>query len=560
MATHDTDNAVFNDKLHIIERSDPVGADFMNGLLKQLIWNDVALMRAAGQFAGSKNEQAKFLLNLHKNGKKYGVRFDAFSINPSPTGTLILDSTGMVAEPSTNTYRGQNDFEGESIFYGLPVNGSVTSDGDFTVTKIFGVDSDFSLTEADVWILFLPQFCKITIDANGETDIFSDTWYDGFWPEAAAIKTDGSLRDFIPIAKYIASKVNGVEMSVSGGIATQHSHASSITSFKSKGTQYCGQTMQDWEHMRNLFICSFGTRNFQSKMKGCTSYYLQYPATVVESDVERIIISKAQAANLVVGSAVSIGNATALNSGGTAGNIDRGQAGMHAKANRVRITKIEEYDANNSAVYVDNGGVTFSTGVNVVSGIDCPTYLSTMQWRTGGCNDVLGSCGSPYNNQSAKEPCLLYGVEMFLGYWEPCGNTIVVTENHKLVPYICYDCTELSTSGKTSDYTKVNIAIPNCNASWKYASEMGFDPDNPGVRLATGNEATSTTGYADGLYTEDLESLADGQQREVLLAGGLNYGELVGLWNAGLNNSLSYSGWGYAARLSATGRSGQEAA
>ena len=83
-------------------------------------------------------------------------------------------------------------------------------------------------------------------------------------------------------------------------------------------------------------------------------------------DVERIIITKAQAANLVVGSSVSIGNATTLS--GESPNIDRSQSGMHAKANRVVITAIEDYDESNSAVYVDNGGTKFSTASTMING------------------------------------------------------------------------------------------------------------------------------------------------------------------------------------------------
>lgn len=64
--------------------------------------------------------------------------------------------------------------------------------------------------------------------------------------------------------------------------------------------------------MDNLFEVAFATRNSQSIMSGCTSYYNRFYATVVENDVERIIISKSDANYLVVGSTVSIGNATAL--------------------------------------------------------------------------------------------------------------------------------------------------------------------------------------------------------------------------------------------------------
>ena len=154
--------------------------------------------------------------------------------------------------------------------------------------------------------------------------------------------------------------------------------------------------------MDNLFLVAFATRDSQSVMAGCTSYYYQYAATIQESDVERIIISKAQAATLVVGSVVSIGNATALTSGTP--NIDRGQSGMHAKANRVKIVSIEDYDGENSAVNVDNSGQKFSTASTIVSDVECPTYISTMPWMTGACDNVLASCGSPVSNTNGRIP------------------------------------------------------------------------------------------------------------------------------------------------------------
>lgn len=538
MATFDVGNAGFNPNLRMLETTDRAHADVLNQLFGQLINNDVAIMEAASSMFATKNAQAAFLLNLHKDGKKYGVHFDKFSINPSTSGTRLYDAAGMVAYPSTNLVRGQNDFEGVSCWYHLEVNGSVDSDGEFQVSKIRGIDDDFTLTGADVWCLYLPQWVSITIDAYGETKIISDTQFEGSFLQGCAIRTDGTRRPFVAIAKYMAGKnSSNVESSISGVVATQHSHTSSITSFKSKGTQYCGQTAQDWDFQRNLFEVAFASRNSQSVMAGCTSYYMEYPVTVSETSVERVIISKSNANNLLVGSCVSISTAT-----GRSGNI----------AARKVITKIEEYDANNSAVYIDNGGTTFST--------ETTYYLATMQWKTGACDKVLGSCGSPTNNTSGKEPFLLFGVEMALGYWEPMGNTIMYVADHVMNPYICYDCTKLSTSGKTSDYVKINIDIPNTAGSWKYISELGLDTNNPSVRFASAADADSSKGYADGVVTNDISTMSDGEQREVLCAGYLDCGARAGLWFAYLTSGLSILVWYSAARLSATGRSGQTAA
>lgn len=467
MSYFDISGAVFNNQLRELETSDPVHADVFNAVFRQLINNDVALMEAASMFAGEKNKQAEFILNLKRTGKKYGVHHSAFDVSPLSAGTRTLDAVGMVAQPSTNTVRGRNDFEGESVFYGLEVNGHVDDAGEFIVEYIKGIDNEFSRTERDTWMLYLTQWINITIDANGESLVISDEHHAGFFPEGAAIRTDQTVRPFVAQAKYMAGNgSDGKAASISGvNAAHDQSHNGMITRFKAKGTQYCGTTAQDKNHMDNLFEVAFATRNSQSIMSGCTGYYNRFYATVVENNVERIIISKSDANSLVVGSTVSIGNATALS--GSNPTDDRGNAGLHAKANRVIITKIEDYDSNNSAVYVDNGGTKFSTGSTMVGSTEVKTTIVTMPWHTGACDNVLGSCGSPNSNTSGKDPYILFGVEMFLGFYEVISNVILKISNHVMTACICYDCTKLATS-VTSDYVECGYSIADTQESWKY--------------------------------------------------------------------------------------------
>lgn len=558
MSYFDISGATFNDQLRKFETSDPGHADVFNAAFAQLIQNDVSLRNAASIFAKSKNEQALFLLNLRRTGKRYGVHFDEFSVSPLSAGTRLLDAVGKEAKPSTNTVRGVNDFEGESVFYGLEVNGHVDDSGEFIVEYIKGIDNEFSRETKDVYILYLTQYIEMKVDANGESIILSDERYPGTFPEGAAIRTDGTVRPFVVIAKYMAwDDESGIAHSHTGKTVTHNqSHNGMITRFRKKGTQYCGTTAQDKAHLDNLFQVAFATRNAQSVMQGCTSYYSQYKATIQENDVERIIIAKSQANSLVVGSVVSIGNATVLSNENP--NIDRGQEGMHAKANRVLITKIEDYDGSNSAVYVDNGGIKFNTSNTMIDDVISPTYISTMPWRTGSCDNVLGSCGSPTNNTSGKEPYILFGIEMFLGFYEVISNVILKIANHIMTPYICYDCTKLATS-ITGDYIAVGYHVANTGASWKYISKLGYDPENPCVRHGIEVNASSSTGYADGQYTEDLEKASDGT-REWLSGGALTVGAIAGRWYASLSIGLGNSGWYSAARLSASGRCAQKAA
>ena len=561
MSYFDISGATFDENLRKLETSDPAHADVFNALLGQLINNDVALKEAVTKFAASKNEQALFLLNLHKDGKKYGVHFDNYDVTPSSNGTRLFDAVGMTAAPSTNAVRAVNDFDGKGCFAYLEVNGSVDENGDFQVQYIKDIDNEFSRTKYDTWCLYLTQYVYRKFDSNGEDTVISDTRHSAEWlPEGGAIRPDGTIRPFVAIAKYMSGdNADGVASSISGVSPKNYSFQSSLTKFRAKGTQYCAETSQDSERMTRLMEIAFATRNSQSVMAGCNWWWTQTPATVQENDVERIIISKSAAKELVVGGTVSIGNASSLTSDSKP-ETDRGNTGLNAKANRVRITKIEDYDDNSSAVYVDNGGQKFSTASTTVSGVTCPTMLSTMPWNTGGCDDVLGSCGSPTSNASGKEPYILFGVEMSSGFWEPKGNTVMKIENHVMRPYICYDCTKITTAGATTeDWIALGYVIPDNKGSWKYISKLGYSVDDPEVRYPVEVNASSSNGYADGCYTEDLEKAGDGQ-REVLGSGSLRNGTIDGRRRAYLGAGLGDNWWYYAARLSACGRCGRRAA
>lgn len=148
------------------------------------------------------------------------------------------------------------------------------------------------------------------------------------------------------------------------------------------------------------------------------------------------------------------------------------------------------------------------------------------------------------------------------GYYrqEPKGNTVMKIENHVMRPYICYDCTKITTAGATTeDWIALGYVIPDNKGSWKYISKLGYSADDPEVRYPVEVNASSSNGYADGCYTEDLEKAGDGQ-REVLGSGALDHGTLGGRRDALLSAGLGGSWWRYAARLSACGRCGRRAA
>ena len=75
-------------------------------------------------------------------------------------------------------------------------------------------------------------------------------------------------------------------------------------------------------------------------------------------------------------------------------------------------------------------------------------------------------------------------------------------------------------------------------ASWKYITEETTDP-NLGIMIPTKVGGGSTTGFADGLYTDAATS----GQKEWLALGFLDTGSNAGLWILNANNGWSNTNW-----------------
>ena len=512
--------------------ADQKGQDMIIALCREILGH------VDGGQTDAKSKVAAEYFTLRRTGREWGVKFPAYSVSPTPIGQRTRNAVGMEAYPSTDSLAARNDFDSYSAFNGLECNGYVdATTRDFVVTYFKGEDG-YSETENDKWVLFGTHWFKIDL-SDGEEDVITDTPKEGFCPEGAAIRADGSIRPFVAIAAYGASDgSDGKAASVSGKIPYYNmSHNGCITKATAKGAQYCMTTQQDKAHMDTLFLITFATRNSQSVMAGATSYYLQYAVAQTEENVERVIVTNAQASGFVVGSVVSVGDKGENESG------DRGNSYMHNLADRKQIISIEDIGDGKSAIYIDTGGEAFTTTET--------TYISTMPWKTGATDGVLGTCGSPISNTSGKFPYKLYNVEYAWGQYEVVSNVVMKITNGVMKPHICYDCKLLSSSAPTEAYKEVDMVIPNNEGSWKYVAELGYDPNHPTVRYGVTVGATSSTGYCDGQYTENFTEELNGS-REVLV-GDLHNGASAGRWIANLGDGLGLAWWDVAARLSASG-------
>lgn len=233
------------------------------------------------------------------------------------------------------------------------------------------------------------------------------------------------------------------------------------------------------------------------------------------------------------------------NKGGNA-NTDRNYAYNHDVFKAARITAIEAYDDECSAVYFDVAE-PFDTAVDQL--------LSTAPWHTGACDRIQGPDGSPTSCKGGKEPYRIQGIEMGYGAYEVVANVTLEareTTGGELREdvHICYDTAKLSKGAPTADYTATGFTLPcKKTAGWVYLADVA---NAGGMFLGTGEAAGSTTGLGDGFYQDVSTSKG---YREFRGLGYLGVGAIAGLFCVVGGSGLAFADWNFASRLSGVGRS-----
>ena len=491
---------------------------------------------AAG--GGIENALSNFFA-LRRTGKVYTTRIYKYDTSTSPTGVKLNDNEGLVRKPSTNTVIGQDDYREIGVFMHFPCNFTVDDKGFNHVTALQG-QPDFKKTgKVDVGEVTMSAWVGITDNPEYVDYHYSDSPNEalGLRPMGESINPDGTISPFMIHGKYGAGDIDGVPYSSAGLILANGSqkggkpvsHTGLIAYMRKKGSMYVGTTNWDLFYKQLMMIILYATTNSRSVMAGCNSYSMQEMAAVAETGVTRVILPKAKANNYIVGSYVSVGDI------GSNTNKDRYYAYMHNLAYDVKILKIEPVDDTNSAIYLDTE--PFNTTLT--------TCISTMPWRTGSTDSVLGSDGSPFSNTDNKNPFKIQGIETGYGAYEVLSNVFmdIVTDEDgtpKRDVYICMDASLLTTdmNAAKTRYKKVAAQVTYTAASWKYISKCFVDPAL-GIMVPTETKAGSTTGFCNGLYTDSGTS----GQREWLSLGYLNLGAVYGLWILGACGGVGGANW-----------------
>lgn len=505
---------------------------------------------AAG--GGIENALSNFFA-LRRTGKVYTTRIYKYDTSTSPTGVKMNDNEGLVRKPSTNTVIGQDDYREIGVFMHFPCNFTVDDKGFNHVTALQG-QPDFKKTgKVDVGEVTMSAWVGITDNPEYVDYHYSDSPNEalGLRPMGESINPDGTISPFMIHGKYGAGDIDGVPYSSAGLILANGSqkggkpvsHTGLIAYMRKKGSMYVGTTNWDLFYKQLMMIILYATTNSRSVMTGCNSYTSQEMATVAETEVTRVILPKAKANNYIVGSYVSVGDI------GSNTNKDRYYAYMHNLAYDVKILKIEPVDDTNSAIYLDTE--PFNTTLT--------TCISTMPWRTGSTDSVLGSDGSPFSNTDNKNPFKIQGIETGYGAYEVLSNVFmdIVTDEDgtpKRDVYICMDASLLTTdmNAAKTRYKKVAAQVTYTAASWKYISKCFVDPAL-GIMVPTETKAGSTTGFCNGLYTDSGTS----GQREWLSLGSLHDGTVYGLWILNASIGVGFASWDIVSGVSPNGTRGE---
>ena len=492
---------------------------------------------------------------LRRNGKVFTTKIYKWETSTSPVGVKMNANENMVAEPSVGRTEGRDDYAQYGLFHHFTCNFSVDENGFNHVDALEGQIGFTKYGKVQVGEVTMSAWFGIEDTTEAVLYHYSDSQTELTpYPMKESINPDGTISPFMIHAKYAAGDIDGVPYSskglapANGCQATQArnpvSYTGMITYMHKLGGHYCGTTSWDLFYRQLMMIIKYATTHSQSIMAGCTSYSNQNQNLVEETGVMRVVLTKAQAAGYVIGSYVSIGDV------GSNTNRDRYFSYIHNKAYSVKVTKIEDVDDSNAAVYVD-APEAFDTTLT--------TWITTMPWHSGATDEVAGSDGSPNSNTNGKDPYKIQGIETCIGAYEVLGNVVmdIVTGadgNPARDVYVCEDASTLSSNIATvrANYKKAIAQVAYTAASWKYITEETTDP-NLGIMIPTKVGGGSTTGFADGLYTDAGTS----GQREWLALGRLYYGANAGLWILGANAGWSYAYWNIVSGVSPNGTRGE---
>ena len=468
--------------------------------------------------------------NYHRDGKVYQTKLWKSAANPTPTGIKLLDNAGLNFTPSTDTDEGVDDYANIPLFDWWHCNYMRKDNGDVKITAIEG-DDDYAESGAVDVGAFGMSFYWNWDDSNEEYTLvtISDSPNEQYglvpWPEC--VNADGTVSAYWCHSAYpsVIASDGKLRSQPNARVARNQSYQNMITNYGKKGAGYKGAGT-----VRNTFQIVFNAikgniKNSQRICAGLTNYNLQYDAAVERSEKDTYFpVTSAQAANLEIGTCVSVGYAS--NSHGSL-NKDRGQTSIHAYADDVKILRIEDMNDGNKAVYLDISEGFNTTKVALTDFLSSPVILSTMHAYTGETNRIIGKHdGSAGSNTSGKHPYRVQGTEYAVGGHIVSSDTVMEfqADSSKKVYAAKNGVTHITDISKIRSTYKEIGTIPDYSGADWWVGDIGVDTET-GAWYPAVSATSEAQGYGDRCYAGGTETSGT---REYLQGGALWSGSLAG--------------------------------
>ena len=509
--------------------------------IKSVAAEQLAAINAAG---GTLESAIERYYAMRRTREIYTVEELDSDVTQACTVNRLDALSGLTCTPSTNTTAGEDQIGTLEAFRPIEVNWILDDDGNQKITAIEGMPGYKTTGKVNRGIMNMGLYYKK--ERNAEDNGWLHHWSmlprkeEGYIPMKECVRPDNTVQGWMLHPKGAAVDIDGVPYVTNGKPVRNKPSYANFAYARKQGPAYCFETDVDAAWVLALTMIKYGTNDLQAYMRGCTSYSYQYNVAVAEENTKRVILTKDQANDFVVGSFVSVGNP------GSNTNYDRYYAYMHNIVDSVKITAIEAVDETHSALVLD---------VEVPFTTETSYKVSTMHWETGSTDSVQGYDGSPVSNTDGKNICKINGIEILPGGYSVSGNSMHIVstdaEGNTVDKYYRTNNAKLLTTNLDtiiSTYEEVGI-LPEAYDAWKYVKGQLLD-FGKGTMIPTEWGGGDKAWWADAWYCGGKPAAGTRTGRELLRRGYLSGGGLAGPSCVGGDHGLADAWWSVLATLS----------
>ena len=475
-------------------------------------------------------KQIAMEFEAQRTGKVYRTRFYKFASNTTSTGTKMDDNAGLVAEPSTDTVEGRDDYDQIPVFMWRHCNYTRESDGFAKVTALKGYPNFASTGAVDIGSLNMTFYWAYKEGATYYDIVMSDTPHPelGLVPFVAAIRSDGTVMPYFVVSAYTSVTASDSKLRSQHGVPAHHaSHDAIIDAYASKGAGYWGAGIYRNTLQHIMMAIKYATKNSQQKFKGCVDFNQQPHPAVAETGVKRVLLASQSV--FYPGCCISIGDGT---------SNDRNNSACHNVADRVKVKSIETVTVSGSNY------IALNLDINSTINTTTSQYVSTMPCLSGETDAVIGSRdGSYLSNTDGRHVYRVKGVEYQNGQYQVPSDTIMSFNADFSTDVLCWPHGSKPSKATATGYSKSGL-IPAAGASNPdyWSGDFAYDTEHAVFY-------PSTVGSGDSVGTGDRVwaggNTASGL-KEYLVGGHLWHGSVAGFGLVARGSALADAYWNLA--------------